>query len=261
MKAYLNDNLFYQNLEQIPVENYVQYRKYLTVYGILGANEYDLLYHELLLEAQEFLKDEVKIKIVKKNIHVLKVLISRNENYSFHALFCLLKGNQDFEAGSLKAKEEKLLKGWKDKGVKEPYFILNEYINKLSFKIQSQIVEKGFEDKSQLVNGYWKSKEEEKKFNLTRDLLVSAMKKGSYDNYYKLLNRINTIEDATEIEMSLPVSLNKTIGVLKQKTEIKTAFDFYIQKQLLLEEIERRQDQGQKEKKPDEVTSLARFKK
>lgn len=239
MKSRLNSNLFYTTLESVPISNYIQYRKYLSVYAVIGSSLSDLLYLNTLLKAQKFLGNDVKQKILETNISVLKQLILNKDDYLLFALFSLSKKAKELNSESLKNQYTTVLKRWNEIGVKDGVGVMYMFASSIINKFSSKVVELGFKERGGYYQGYWRSKIEKSTFNTTKDLLVAAMRNGSLKEYYKLLDRNSTIEAVGEVELNTQSSLTKMLGILQQRAVINSALDFYQQKQLFLEEAER----------------------
>lgn len=216
----INKSAYYYNLS-MPIENYIEYRKWVGIYSILGGEKSDLDKAEFLLKVFKLGKNKAKEAVQEQNIIALKYLIDNGVKPLKMALICLMKDCKSFYDSDLMEIASKY---------KINSTFLTKTITFIGENIQNELINREFE-KGEFIDGRYRTIEERMSFNRLCNQINKMIDKNDFDmeSFYKILAGEYKVYNAISFERDMPNKMHKSLGILRQKADIKTAFDYYTQ--------------------------------
>lgn len=229
----------------MPINNYIEYRKWVGVASIVGGTKQDLQKAEQLLNIFRKAKNKQKEEIQEQNIIALRYLIDNSINPLKMGLMCLIRSVSSFYDSDLLELSNKYV-------INEYY--LNEIMLKIGNDIQDELVHRNFE-KGEFMDGRYRTIEERNSFYRLVNKLNKLVDKNdlSNDEFYSILADEYKVYNSIAFERDIPNKMYKTLGILRQKADIITAFDYYTQLSIANEIVK-----NQKKNEPKDKSKIVR---
>lgn len=213
---------YYTYLSEIPIENYIEFQKYISLASCLYTDHIQLI--EVLQKAEQ----TELLKICEDNLKIAVATQERGLDLWLMAFCCLVEGgniHSDIIEEEFKIYSKKPFK-------KKP---IHESVIEVYKSFKKEIVTNKFQEGFETEVGTMTIGEYDSYIGIRDSLLVGLEREDSKE-FYKLVSEYYGIQSAREIESGTPIEIRKTVAFLKKEGyKIKTAFDYYLAIQLVNE--------------------------